>query len=95
MLKTITGRAIPDPPPYPKDATNRKVINWCRSYNKWLQQQAVDEADSRGDTFAAAILGEAFHRMAEPPDGIIANWRDYLFSWLPTPLPPPFFRTLS
>lgn len=50
ILKTLSGR---DTSPFPKVSfeTERKTKNTVKRVNKWLMQNALDEAVARGDDF--------------------------------------------
>lgn len=88
--KTASGRLTT---PFPKINfdTNRKGGNTIKAVDKWLMQNALDEANSRGDTFNARQFESALEK---PQQADKDSAEEYLFGEYQPPVPRPFLRPL-
>ena len=84
VVLTASGR---ETTPFPKVAldTNRKATNTVRSVDRWLMQNALDEARARGDNFNARQFEANLER---PQQADKDSAEEYLFGQQPEVLRP-------
>lgn len=58
QTSTVTGRSVPVPPELDQ-STGRRLKKSVKAYQEWLRQQAIDEAQSRGDGMTQRLFTSA------------------------------------
>ena len=90
VVLTVTGR---ETTPFPKPGldTNRKATATVARVDRWLMENALAEAEARGDDFAARQFRANLERPSQADkDGA----EEYLFGGPPAPVPRPFLKPL-
>lgn len=91
VVTTATGRST-TPFPAIKTDTKRKTINTGKAVDKWLMQNAHDEAAARGDDFARRQFEQ---NLDKPQQADKDSAEEYLFGTAPiAPQPRPLLKPL-